>query len=160
MTTAPPTRPAAPAAPEWRRATAVLAIVLGLATLVRLLVASGVGFLTGDDVEVLETAFASATGLGYHAWEIRNLLFPRLLVSPVLSLAGALGVHDPFWLVRIAALPFVALTTLNGWLVYPLAARLTARLRAALLSAAISCFHRLPPAYGGTVFPRSAATTS
>jgi hypothetical protein len=132
MTTAPLPRPAAlrgePPAREWRRPAAVLAIVLGLATLVRLFVASGVGFLTGDDVEVLETAFASATGLAYHAWEIRNLLFPRLLVSPVLALAGALGVHDPFWLVRIAALPFVALTTLNGWLVYRLAARLTADL--------------------------------
>jgi hypothetical protein len=161
MTIASPTRPAAPEAPqapEWRQAAAVLAIVLGLATLVRLLVASGVGFLTGDDVEVLEAAFASATGLDYHAWEIRNLLFPRLLVAPVLSLAGALGVHDPFWLVRIAALPFVALTTLNGWLVYRLASRLT-DVRTAVLAAGIFSFHWLPLAYGGTVYPRTASTT-
>jgi hypothetical protein len=149
---------AAPGAPEWRRAAAVLAIVLGLATLARLFVASAVGFLTGDDVEVLEAAFAAATGLDYHAWEIRNLLFPRLLVAPVLSLAGALGVHDPFWLVRIAALPFVALTTLNGWLVYRLAARLT-DLRTAVLAAGIFSFHWLPLAYGGTVYPRTASTT-
>jgi hypothetical protein len=153
-----PEAPAAPGAPEWRRAAAVLAIVLGLATLARLFVASAVGFLTGDDVEVLEAAFAAATGLDYHAWEIRNLLFPRLLVAPVLSLAGALGVHDPFWLVRIAALPFVALTTLNGWLVYRLAARLT-DLRTAVLAAGIFSFHWLPLAYGGTVYPRTASTT-
>src|SRR5258708_7588139 len=146
MTTAPLPRPVAPPAlpaPEWRRPAAALAIVLGLATLVRLLVASGIGFLAGDDGEVLETAFAAAPGLAYHAWEIRNLLFPRLLVSPFLSLAGALGVHDPFWLVRIAALPFVALTTLNGWLVFRLAAMLTADLPAAVLSTATCSFHVL-----------------
>jgi Alg9-like mannosyltransferase family len=159
MTTALPALPAAPAPREWRRPAVILTVVLGLATLVRLLIASGVGFLTGDDVEVLETALASATGLHYHAWEIRNLLFPRLLVSPVLSLAGALGAHDPFWLVRIAALPFVALATLNGWLVYRLAARLTANLEAAVLAAGIFSFHWLPLAYGGTVYPRTASTT-
>src|SRR6202047_388997 len=91
MTTVPLPRPAAPWSQTWRQPAALLTIILGLATLVRLVVASGVGFLTGDDVEVLEAAFASATGLDYHAWEIRNLLFPRLLVSPLLSLAGALG---------------------------------------------------------------------
>jgi hypothetical protein len=158
MTTVPLPRPAAPSSQAWRQAAAILTIVLGLATLVRLLVASGVGFLTGDDVEVLEAAFAAARGLDYHAWEIRNLLFPRLLVSPVLSLASSAGVHDPFWLVRIAALPFVALTTLNGWLVYRLARRLTDR-GTALLAAGIFSFHWLPLAYGGTVYPRTASTT-
>ncbi len=158
MTTVPPPRAAAPWSRTWRQPAALLTIILGFATLVRLVVASGVGFLTGDDVEVLEAAFASATGLDYHAWEIRNLLFPRLLVSPVLSLAGALGLHDPFWLVRTAALPFVALTTLNGWLVYRLAARLT-DLRTAVLAAGIFSFHWLPLAYGGTVYPRTASTT-
>jgi hypothetical protein len=158
MTTVPLPRPAAPWSQTWRQPAALLTIILGLATLVRLVVASGVGFLTGDDVEVLEAAFASATGLHYHAWEIRNLLFPRLLVSPLLSLAGALGVHDPFWLVRIGALPFVALTTLNGWLVYRLAERLT-DLKTAVLAAGIFSFHWLPLAYGGTVYPRTASTT-
>jgi hypothetical protein len=155
MTTAPLPRSSAP---EWRQAAAILTIVLGLATLVRLLVASGVGFLTGDDVEVLEAAFASATGLDFHPWEIRNLLFSRVLVSPILSLASALGVHDPFWLVRIAALPFVALTTLNGWLVYRLAARLT-DLKTAVLAAGIFSFYWLPLTYGATVYPRTASTT-
>lgn len=158
MTAALPGPALAPPEPGWFTPARILAIILGLATLVRLLIASGVGFLTGDDVEVLEAAFVSATGLDYRPWEIRNLFFPRLLVSPVLALAGALGVHDPFWLVRIAALPFVALTAISGWLVYRLAVRLT-DVKTALLAAGISSFHWLPLAYGGTVYPRTASTT-
>jgi hypothetical protein len=154
------TSPAATASPwrNGRRDAVVLAAILGLATVLRLGIAAGVGFLTGDDVEVLEAAFASSTGLAFQAWDIRNLLFPRLLVAPVLTLASAAGVHDPFWLVRIAALPFVALATLNGWLVFLLARRLADR-GTALLAAGIFSFHWLPLAYGGTVYPRTASTT-
>ncbi len=142
----------------WRRPGGLVALALAASTLLRLAVAASVGFLTGDDVEVLEAAFAAATGLHYQPWEIRNLLFPRLLVAPVLSLAAALGVHDPFALVRLAALPSVALSSLDGWLVYRLAARLVDRWTAAL-AAAIFSFHWLPLAYGGTVYPRTASTT-
>ncbi|MDP9120849.1 MAG: hypothetical protein M3O15_05675, partial [Acidobacteriota bacterium] len=161
MTHPPPQQPAAGQAPAlwWRRPELVVALVLLAATAVRLLVASWVGFLTGDDVEVLESAFVPATGLDYQPWEIRNLLFPRLLVAPVLSLASLLGVHDPFALVKVAALPFVALTALNGWLVYRLAARFADRWTAAL-AAAVFSLHWLPLAYGGTVYPRTASTTS
>ena len=143
--------------PAWRPAGAA-ALAIALATVVRLAVAAQVGFLTGDDVEVLEAAFVPATGLHYQPWEIRNLLVPRLLVAPVLSLATALGVRDPFALVRIAALPEVALSALNGWLVYLLASRLADRWTAALAVAVFS-FHWLPLAYGGTVYPRTASTT-
>jgi 4-amino-4-deoxy-L-arabinose transferase-like glycosyltransferase len=111
---------------------------------------------------VLEAAFVPATGLHYRPWEIRNLLVPRLLVAPVLSLVRALGVRDPFVLVRLAALPEVALSAVNGWLVYRLTARLTARLAdrwTAALAAAVFSFHWLPLAYGGTVYPRTASTT-
>src|SRR5436305_4632088 len=91
----------------WRRPAGIVALVLAASTILRLVVASSVGFLTGDDVEVLEAAFVAATGLHFRPWEIRNLLFPRLLVAPVLSLAAAGGVHDRLALVRIATLPFV-----------------------------------------------------
>ena len=131
--------------------------MLTVATGLRLAVAASVGFLGGDDVEVLETAFAAATGLDYRPWEIRNLLFPRLLVAPGLSLAGALGVRDPFWLVRLAAFPFVLLATLSGWLVYRLALRLAGP-RTAVLAAAVFSFHWLVLVYGGTVYPRTVST--
>ncbi|HEY8020893.1 MAG TPA: glycosyltransferase family 39 protein [Thermoanaerobaculia bacterium] len=142
----------------WRTPGGIVVLVLAVSTLLRLVVASSVGFLTGDDVEVLEAAFVPVTGLHYQAWEIRNLLFPRLLVAPVLAAASGLGIHDPFALVRIAALPFVALSALNGWLVYRLACRLVDRWTAAL-AAGVFSFHWLPLAYGGTVYPRTVSTT-
>jgi 4-amino-4-deoxy-L-arabinose transferase-like glycosyltransferase len=141
----------------WQRPEGAALLAVLAATLLRLAVAAQVGFLTGDDVEVLEAAFVPATGLHYHPWEVRNLLFPRLLVAPVLSLATAVGVRDPFTLVRLAALPFVALSAVSGWLVYRLAARLADRWTAAL-AAAVFSLHWLPLAYGGTVYPRTAST--
>src|SRR6266851_5196230 len=48
------------------------------------------GFLSGDDVEILETGWRTL-GLHYTPWEIRNTLLPDLLVRPLLAAAHAFG---------------------------------------------------------------------
>jgi hypothetical protein len=138
--------------PRW-----AVALPLALAVLVQLAASHRVGFWTGDDVEVLESALVPA-GLPYQPWAIRNLLFPRLLVAPVLRLAQALGAADNLDLARIAVWPFIALTLANGLLVHRLAARLCDR-RVAAVAAGVFALHWLPLVYGGTVYPRTASTT-
>jgi hypothetical protein len=39
-------------------------------------------FLTGDDVEIVETAAKYAIGLDYHPWAIRSLFHPLVLAFP------------------------------------------------------------------------------
>ncbi len=143
----------APARPRWW----AVAVPLALAAAVQLVLSLRVGFFTGDDVEVLETALVPV-GFAYRPWAIRNLLFPRLLVSPVLLLARAAGVADNLDLVRLAVLPFVVLTLCNALLVYRLALRLCDR-RVATVAAGAFALHWLPLVYGGTVYPRTAGTT-
>ena len=66
----------------------LLLLIVGLSSALRLWIAFGpVGFLTGDDVEVIEAAFAPVTGLVYAPWSIRSLLIP--LTAAVMNLLAA-----------------------------------------------------------------------
>src|SRR5690242_17583091 len=67
------------------------------------------GFLTGDDVEVLEEAFRCAAGLEYIPWNVRNLFVPDIVVSPFVFIARSFGVRDPAHLIDAATIPFIAL---------------------------------------------------
>jgi hypothetical protein len=136
-----------------------LLVLLATSTVARLALSwTYLGFLTGDDVEILEAGLDPVVGLGYLPWEIRNLLLPRTLVTPVTWLAVRLGWSEPTFLVRIAALPFIALGTLNIYLVYGIFRRSGSDWRG-LLAAAIYAFHWLPLGFGATVYPRTASTT-
>lgn len=137
-----------------------LAILILAASLTRL--ALGwfyFGFHAGDDVEILEAGFLRVFGGDYQAWPIRNLLVSDLLVAPVLWLASSLGVEAPRLLVSLASVPFVALASVNGWLVYRLARGWSRSEGTALLASALYLFHWLPLGYGSMVYPRSASTT-
>jgi len=132
-----------------------------------LLVATGVrlvcgwrcfGFHTGDDLEILQAAFLRALGWPYPPWEIRNLLVSDLLAAPVIAAAAALGVRSTQTLAWIATWPFVALASLNVWLVHRLALRWLGDGRPALLAAGLYAFHWMPLGYGSTVYPRTAST--
>lgn len=116
------------------------------------------GFLTGDDVEILQTAARRAYGLEYPPWEIRNLLLPDLVVAPFLAVAGLLGVHSPQALIWIGHLPFVLLTLVNVGLVYAVARRLDLSESAALVAAGLYASLPLVVTYGSSAYPRVATT--
>jgi len=117
------------------------------------------GFLTGDDVEILEAGFARATGLEFVPWEIRNTLISDLLVAPPVAAASFLGLADTWTLCWVATLPFVALSLVSIVLLHRIAARWTGEPNVALLAAAVYALHWLPFGYAGTVYPRTASTT-
>lgn len=117
------------------------------------------GFLTGDDVEILETGFRSVLSLGYVPWEIRNTLLPTLLVAPMGWLGTNCGVSSPLSLAILATVPFALLSTLNLFLVYRVALRFGAGRLGAALAALLLGTHWIAVGYGSTVYPRTAAAT-
>lgn len=117
------------------------------------------GFVGGDDVEMLEVGFRSATGLEYQPNHLRNLLLPELLVAPAVRTASALGFDDPGTLVVAGRLPFVALATLNVLLLFRLGRHAGLGGGGALAAAALYGLHWLPLGYGATTYPRTAAVT-
>ncbi|MFY9823256.1 MAG: hypothetical protein WAM82_17875 [Thermoanaerobaculia bacterium] len=116
------------------------------------------GFLTGDDVEILEAGFR-AIGLHYAPWEIRNTLISDLLVSPLLAVAHGLGISDVRALVWIASWPFVLCATLNIYLLFRLVQRWSGQDQVALCAAAIYGLHWIPLGFGSMTYPRGASTT-
>ena len=145
--------PDEPAGRAWQ-----IVIVLSLATAAHLALSLLFrGFITGDDVEILEAGLSPVTDLTYHAWNIRNLLVPRGLVAPVAWLGSIVGVRAPSLLVELGTLPFVALATLNVYLVYRIAS--SGRTHAlGVMAASIYAVHWLPLGYGATVYPRTVST--
>lgn len=144
-----------------RRACQLLTAILVVSSGVRLFFAwHFLGFLTGDDVEILETAFRTAFGLDYQPYEIRNLLLPDLFVSPLLLISGMMGVTSNLWMVRLGLLPFVVLGTISIWLVYRLAELWSQDRGVALLAAGLFSVHPLLLGYGSTSLPRNASTAA
>ncbi len=117
------------------------------------------GFVGGDDVEILQTAFRTAVGLSYSPWEIRNLLQPQLLVAPAIGLARALGVGTTAHLVFVGALPNLVLASVNVVLVYRLGSCWLGSPLAGRAAALLYAFHWLPLGYGSTVYPRTISAT-
>ena len=146
--------------PSPRRQRLLWALIAA-STILRLWFAWGyLGFVTGDDVEVLETGFRSALGLDYRPWEIRSLLMPELVVRPALEVAELLGVTSAAGLVRVALLPFVLLGSLGIWLVFRLGTRWSTDDRVGLLAATVYACHPLFVAYASTALPRVPASTA
>jgi len=151
---------AATVTPTARSSDPVLLGAVGLATALRLWFAwHFFGFLGGDDVEILQEAFRVATGLDYAPWNVRNLLLPDLVVAPLVRLGALLGIQGVDSLAFLATLPFVALASVNIFLVFRLAILWLDDLATARVVAALYAFHWLPLAYGSTVYPRTATTT-
>lgn len=142
---------------RFRRA-AWLFLVVSLAVRLALAVAYP-GFLTGDDVEILETGLRGVLHLDYVPWEIRNTLLPTLLVAPMGWLATSLGFSSPLNLAVLATVPFALLSTLNLVLVYRVTLRFGGGRTAATLAAILLGTHWIAVGYGSTVYPRTAAAT-
>lgn len=111
-------------------------------------------YLTGDDLEVLQTAGKYAWGLDYQPWGLRCLFHPLAFVWPVLKAAHALGVREPSLLSWIATLPTAALSTAGAPLVHALARRWGVTEAGSRAAAFLYAFHWLPLGYGATHFPR------
>lgn len=135
-------------------------LLLIVVTLLRLgLLAGPVGFSTGDDVEILQTALAPVLGFEDQPWNIRNLLLPKALGTPIAWLAAEIfGIRDPEWLIRIATLPFLVLATLNVFLVFCIGRALFDS-ASGLVAAGLYGLHWLPLGYGAMAYPRTAAVS-
>lgn len=117
------------------------------------------GFLTGDDVEILEAGLRSVLHLTFVPWEIRNTLLPALLVAPMGILGKGLGIGSPMQLAWLSTVPFALLSTVNISLTYRLVLAVGGEKAAALLGSFLLGIHWLAVGYGSTVYPRTAATT-
>lgn len=118
------------------------------------------GFHTGDDVEILEAGFLRALGWPYEPWTIRNLLVSDLIVAPVFRIGAALRIDSVEKLVWMGSLPFVALASINIWLVYRLTLRWCGSSDPAVVAAALYGCHWIPLGYGTMVYPRTAGVTA
>src|SRR5262249_44200117 len=137
----------------------LLAGLLAATTLLRLALGwRYFGFLSGDDVEILETGWR-ALGLHYTPWEIRNTLLPPLLVRPLLAAAHGMGVESPRLLVWVAAWPFVGLATLNIYLLFRLVRGWSARPAVALTAATLYGLHWIPLGFASMTYQRTVAAT-
>lgn len=116
------------------------------------------GFLTGDDVEILEAGFRTL-GLKYLPWEIRNTLLSDLLVGPVLGLAHGVGITSTPTLIWIASWPFVVCATLNVYLLFRVVRAWTSQSAIALVAACLYAFHWIPLGFGSMAYPRTVSTT-
>lgn len=116
------------------------------------------GFLTGDDLEIVETAARYALGLDYQPSGGRCLFHPLLFVFPAVKLGSLAGGADPAWICWLAALPTILFSTLSVFLVARLARAWGWSEPAALAAAFLSALHWLSFGYGSTQYPRPVST--
>src|SRR5258708_36912369 len=68
------------------------------------------GFLTGDDLEVLEEAFRRVRHIAFSPWEVRNLFVPDVVGAPMVWLATKLGGQALGPIIEITSRPAVGRT--------------------------------------------------
>jgi hypothetical protein len=141
--------------PRWLWLAALAALVV----LRSALGAAIPGFLTGDDVEILEQGFRRVFGLEVAVWEIRNTLLADLLVAPALTIAAVSGVEAPRWLCQAATAPFTLLSAVSVALLGRIVLAWSRDRAVAALAALLFALHWMPFGYAGTVYPRTASTT-
>jgi Alg9-like mannosyltransferase family len=136
----------------------VLALMVGTLLIKLVLAWRFEGFLTGDDLEIVQTAAKYALGVHYQPWGLRCLFHPIVLVFPVMKLAVLFGARDPRVLSWIAALPTALFSTAAIALTAALARRWGWPPRAAGAAAFFCAFAWLPLGYGASPFPRPIST--
>lgn len=116
------------------------------------------GFLTGDDLEIVQVAAKYALGVRYQPWNIRCFFHPLVLVWPFVKAAALFGIRDPRALTAAAALPTLLFSTAAIPLVFRLARRMGAAESTALAAAVLYGLHPLSLSFGSTPFPRPIST--
>jgi Alg9-like mannosyltransferase family len=145
--------------PSDRLSRLVLAIVAAAVAGKILLGALDYGFLSGDDLEVVEGAAKYVLGLEYQPWSLRCLFHPVVLVAPILEVGLFLGVpSDPLTVAWMAALPTIIASTVTVWLTFRLASLLGLPRSIGALSAFFYATHWLPLGYGSLPYPRPIST--
>ena len=118
------------------------------------------GFLTGDDLEIVQTAAKYALHVRYEPWELRCLFHPIVLVWPAVQLAALAGIRDPAVVAWVSAFPNVAITSAGIVILYALARRWGWTVRASLAAAFLYALAWMPFAYGATPYPRPMSATA
>lgn len=138
---------------------ALLAAVLAASGATKLALARRFdGYLTGDDLEIIQAGLRSAVGFDYVPSSLRNLFHPVVLVGPFLRLGALFGPLSPELASFLAALPTILFSTLSVFLVYALARRLGLGENVARAAALLYGVHWMPWAYGATPYPRPIST--
>jgi hypothetical protein len=116
------------------------------------------GFLTGDDLEVIEEAFRRVRHIAFTPWDVRGLFVPDVVIAPMVWLATRLGVQDVGRIIEIASLPSIALMALTIVLVRRLALQWSdGDERAATIAMLLFGLHWIPLGFGSTTYPRTLA---
>src|SRR5262249_19300761 len=138
---------------------AVLAI-MAVSLVAKLVLASRYyGFLTGDDVEIVQAAAKYAFGFDYQPWSLRCLFHPALLVAPFVKVFGGPGPSiDPLRIAWAASLPAILASTASIGMVFRLAELMDASRQTAVLASALYAPYWLPLSYGSMPFPRPVST--
>ncbi len=138
---------------------AVLGLVVASGALRAWLAARYYGFLSGDDLEVVQAAAKYALGLDYQPWSLRCLFHPLVIVAPVLRIAALFGAaDDPLAVAWWASLPGILASSATVWLTFRLGIRLGLDRMAGALAAFFYALHWLPLGYGSTQVPRPVST--
>ncbi len=116
------------------------------------------GYLTGDDLEIVQMAARYAAGVSYQPWVLRCLFEPLVFVWPVMKTAVLAGARDPAVLSWTAAIPSALASSLSILLVASLARRCGFSPATAAIASFLYAVHWLPLAYGATPFPRPIST--
>jgi hypothetical protein len=113
------------------------------------------GYLTGDDLEVVESGAKYALGLPYRPWSLRCEFHPLVLVAPFLVPLRLLRRPPDAALVTwIAALPTALASTLSIGLLFRLGSLLGLARRVCAAAAVFYALHWLPLGFGATPYPR------
>lgn len=116
------------------------------------------GYLTGDDLEIVETAAKYAAGLDYQPWNQRCLFHPLVLVWPVMKLGTLAGAASPEALNFLATLPTAIFSTAAIPLVFLLSLRSGLSDGTARAAAFFYAFGPLALPFGATPYPRPIST--
>jgi len=142
-----------------RLAIGVLGLVAAVTAVKLWLAARFYGFLSGDDLEVIQGAAKYALGLEYEPWSLRCLFHPVVLVAPILRVAALFGAAgNPLVVAWIAAWPTILASGVTAWLTFRLSLRLGLAPRTSALAAFFYALHWLPLGYGSTPYPRPIST--
>jgi hypothetical protein len=107
------------AALDGRRAGVIVGIAIACLIVVKAVLAwTGIGFFSGDDVEVQEMSLRALWHSSWPIWDLRSPLFPLGVTYPAHRLATMAGWQSPGALVWAGRMPVVLLSSVSVWLVW------------------------------------------
>ena len=117
------------------------------------------GFLTGDEVELIESALKITLHTDYQPWNIRNLFIPYLIFAPILQVARLIGTQNPMIFVYITRIIVISFSSLNIYLIFLICQRLTHDHISPVLAAYFYAFSFLTLSFSSSGFARPISTT-